>query len=331
MPTSHGRSSTLSVALALGTVYIVWGSTYLAIAYVVETLPPIMAGGVRFTVAGSLLLAFLLAQARWRRRRAPESRLTRPRLIEWRTAAIVGTFLLLGGNGLVSVAEQRIPSSIAAVIIATVPIWMNLGEAVMTRRMPSLLAIGGLGVGLVGVAILLLPSEGIDAIDPVGVVIVMCSALAWTAGSLYARRAPLPANQLMGSGMEQLVGGGVMLAVAVLLGEYASLEPGSVSTESLLGLAYLIVFGSLIAFTAYVWLLEHAPISTVATYAYVNPVVAVFLGVLFRDEPLTPRILLAAALIIGAVVAMVSGRPRGADEARQGAEVATLEAADDAA
>ncbi|HEY8178415.1 MAG TPA: EamA family transporter [Candidatus Limnocylindria bacterium] len=331
MPTSHGRSSTLSVALALGTVYIVWGSTYLAIAYVVETLPPIMAGGVRFTVAGSLLLAFLLAQARWRRRRAPESRLTRPRLIEWRTAAIVGTFLLLGGNGLVSVAEQRIPSSIAAVIIATVPIWMNLGEAVMTRRMPSLLAIGGLGVGLVGVAILLLPSEGIDAIDPVGVVIVMCSALAWTAGSLYARRAPLPANQLMGSGMEQLVGGGVMLAVAVLLGEYASLEPGSVSTESLLGLAYLIVFGSLIAFTAYVWLLEHAPISTVATYAYVNPVVAVFLGVLFRDEPLTPRILLAAALIIGAVVAMVSGRPRGADEARPGAEVATLEAADDAA
>ena len=140
-----------------------------------------------------------------------------------------------------SVAEQRIPSSIAAVIIATVPIWMNLGEAVMTRRMPSLLAIGGLAVGLVGVAILLLPSEGIDAIDPVGVVIVMCSALAWTAGSLYARRAPLPANQLMGSGMEQLVGGGVMLAVAVVLGEYASLEPGSVSTESLLGLAYLIV------------------------------------------------------------------------------------------
>ena len=134
MPTSHGRSSTLSVALALGTVYIVWGSTYLAIAYVVETLPPIMAGGIRFTVAGSLLLAFLLAQAWWRRRRAPESRLVRPRLIEWRTAAIVGIFLLLGGNGLVSVAEQRIPSYIAAVIIATVPIWMNVGEAVMTRR-----------------------------------------------------------------------------------------------------------------------------------------------------------------------------------------------------
>ena len=161
---------------------------------------------------------------------------------------------------------------------------------------------------------------------------MVCSALSWTAGSLYARRAPLPANQLMGSGMEQLVGGSVMLAVAVLLGEFASVEPGSVSTASLLGLGYLIVFGSLIAFTAYVWLLEHAPISTVATHAYVNPVVAVFLGMLFRDEPLTPHTLLAAALIIGAVVAMVSGRPREVDEAGPGPEVASLEpAADDAA
>jgi drug/metabolite transporter (DMT)-like permease len=331
MPTRRGRSSNLSVALALGTVYIVWGSTYLAIAVVVETLPPILSGGIRFTIAGSLLLAFLLAQAWWRRRHAPESRLVRPRPVEWRTAAIVGTFLLLGGNGLVSVAELRIPSSIAAVIIATVPIWMSLGEAAMTRRMPSPLTIGGLVVGLVGVAILLLPSQGIDAIDPIGIVIVVGSALSWTAGSLYARRAPLPSNQLMGSGMEQLVGGSVMLAVAVLLGEFAAVEPGSVSTASLLGLGYLIVFGSLIAFTAYVWLLEHAPISTVATYAYVNPVVAVFLGTLFRDEPLTPRILLAAALIIGAVVAMVSGRPRDTEEAGPGPEVASLEAADDAA
>jgi drug/metabolite transporter (DMT)-like permease len=331
MPTRHGRSSTLSVALALGTVYIVWGSTYLAIAYVVETLPPILSGGIRFLVAGSLLLAFIAAQAWWRRRRTPSSGLARPRLVEWRTAAVVGTFLLLGGNGLVSVAEQRIPSSIAAVIIATVPIWMSLGEAILVRRMPSLLTIGGLVVGLVGVVILLLPSGGVDEIDPVGVAIVVCSAICWTTGSLYARRAPLPSNQLLGSGMEQLVGGSVMLAVAVLLGEFASLEPGSVSTASLLSLGYLIVFGSLIAFTAYVWLLEHAPITTVATYAYVNPVVAVFLGLLFRAEPLTPRILLAAALIIGAVVAMVSGRPREADEASPDAEAAHLEAADDAA
>jgi drug/metabolite transporter (DMT)-like permease len=330
MPTSHGRSSTLSVALALVTVYLVWGSTYLAIAFVVDTLPPILSGGIRFLVAGSLLLAFILAQAWWRHRRDPSSMFVRPRLVEWRTAAVVGTFLLLGGNGLVSVAEQRIPSSIAAVIIATVPIWMSLGEALLVRRLPSLLAIGGLVVGLVGVVILLLPTGGADEIDPLGIAIVVCSALCWTAGSLYARRAPLPSNQLLGSGMEQLVGGSVMLGVAMLIGEFAALQPGSVSTESLLALGYLIVFGSLLAFTAYVWLLEHAPISTVATYAYVNPVVAVFLGVLLLSEPLTPRILLAAGLIIGAVVAMVSGRPRDAEEAT-GQEVAPLEAADDAA
>ncbi|HEX5578918.1 MAG TPA: EamA family transporter [Candidatus Limnocylindria bacterium] len=331
MPTGRGPQSTLSVAVALGTVYLVWGSTYLAIAYVVETLPPILSGGIRFLIAGSLLLAFILAQAWWRRRRDPTARVARPRLVEWRTAAIVGVFLLLGGNGLVSVAEQRIPSFIAAVIIATVPIWMTVGEAILIRRMPGPLAIVGLLVGLVGVAILLLPSGDIDAIDPIGVAIVVGSALSWTAGSLYARRAPLPANQLMGSGMEQLIGGSVMLGVAVLLGEFASLEPGSVSTASLLGLLYLIVFGSLIAFTAYVWLLEHAPITTVATYAYVNPVVAVFLGLVLRDEPMTPRTLLATALIIGAVVAMVSGRPRGAEEAGPGPEVAALEPADDAA
>ena len=197
MPTSHGRSSTLSVALALGTVYIVWGSTYLAIAYVVDTLPPILSGGIRFTVAGSLLLAFILAQAWWRRRRAPASRLARPRLVEWRTAAVVGTFLLLEATAW-SRGGAPHPVGIAAVIIATVPIWMSLGEAVMIRRMPSRLTIGGLVVGLVGVAILLLPSEGIDAIDPIGIAIVVASALCWTAGSLYPPRtaAEQPADGL---------------------------------------------------------------------------------------------------------------------------------------
>ena len=320
----------LPVALALGTVYIVWGSTYLAIAYVVETMPPFLAGSARFLVAGSLLLAFLLAQDRWRRARGQPSSLARPRLVEWRTAAIVGTLLLLGGNGLVSTAEERIPSSIAAVIIATVPIWMNVLDGVLTRRAPSLLTLGGLGVGLVGVAILLYPSEGVDRLDPLGIGMVVVSALCWSLGSLYARRGPLPANQLQGSGMEQVAGGAAMLAAAVLLGEPGRVSVEAISTASLLALGYLIVFGSLLAFTAYVWLLDHAPISTVATYAYVNPVVAVGLGVLFRSEPLTPRTLIAAALIIGAVVAMVSGRPREAEATGPGPEAATLEPADDA-
>jgi drug/metabolite transporter (DMT)-like permease len=330
MPQSAARPSMLPVALALVTVYIVWGSTYLAIAYVVDTLPPFLAGSARFLAAGGLLLAFLLAQDRWRRARGKPSALARPKLAEWRTAAIVGTLLLLGGNGLVMVAEQRIPSYIAAVIIATVPIWMNLFEALLIRRLPSMLTLGGLVVGLVGVVLLLLPVQGVESVDAFGVALLVICTLSWASGSIYARRAPLPSNQLLGSGMEQLSGGAVMLAVALLAGEAGQLAGASVSTASLLGLAYLIVFGSLLAYTAYVWLLEHAAVSTVATYAYVNPVVAVALGVLFRGETLTPRTLLAAALIIGAVVAMVSGRPRAAEEPGPSPEVATLEPADDA-
>ena len=275
-------------------------------------------------------MAFLLAQQRWRRARGQSSSLSRPSLVEWRTAAIVGILLLLGGNGLVMVAEQSIPSYIAAVIIATVPIWMSLADALLTRRAPSLLTLGGLAVGLGGVVLLLLPARGLEALDPFGIGLVLLCTLSWTSGSLYARRAPLPANGLLGSGMEQVSGGAAMLLVATLLGEPGRVELASVSTASLLGLAYLIVFGSLLAYTAYVWLLEHAPISTVATYAYVNPVVAVALGVLFRGELLTLRTLIAAVLIIGAVVAMVSGRPREAEESGPAPEAASLEPADKA-
>ncbi len=323
-------TSTISVALALGTVYIVWGSTYLAIAYVVETLPPFMAAAARFLLAGGMLGAFLLAQDRWRRRRGASDVLPAPRLVEWRTALVVGGLLLLGGNGLVMVAEQTIPSGIAAVIIATVPIWMSVFDALVTRRRPSMLALGGLVVGLFGVAILLLPSEGFDALDPLGVGILVVATVSWAAGSLYARHGPLPRNQLLGTSMQQLAGGAALVVAALAVGEPGRLDVAAVSVESWLGLAYLVVFGSLVAFTAYVWLLNHVAVTTVATYAYVNPVVAVALGMLFRDEQLTPRTLLAAALIIGAVVAMVSGRPREAEEAGPSPDVAPLEATDEA-
>ena len=331
MPDRGRPSSTLSVALALGTVYVVWGSTYLAIAYVVETLPPLLAAAIRFLIAGTALIAFVAAQHAWRRSRGRDADLPVPRMVEWRTALIVGTLLLLGGNGLVSLAEQRIPSGIAAVMIATVPIWMSLFEAFLTRTAPSALAIGGIAVGLVGAVILLLPSEGIGSLDPIGVGMVAVSAMAWASGSLYARRGPLPRNALLGTGMEQLAGGVALAVAATAIGEPSRLVISQVSTSSLVGLAYLIVFGSLAAFTAYVWLLNHVPVTTVATYAYVNPVVAVALGVLFRNEPLTPRTLLAAALIIGAVVAMLSGRPRQAEEAGPTPEASSLEPVDDAA
>jgi len=321
------RPSTLAVATALGTVYIVWGSTYLAIAYVVESMPPLLAAGARFLAAGLVLTAFLVARDRWRRRRGMTTEsLAWPSAIQWRTAFIVGALLLLGGNGMVMIAEQTIPSSIAAVMIAMTPLWLSLFDALLTRRMPSRLAIGGLLVGLAGVAILLMPSTGMDAFDPFGIGILVLAEVCWAAGSLYARRGPLPRSQLLGTGMEQLAGGLVLVAVGASIGEIGRFDPGSVTTASLLGLGFLIIFGSLAAFTAYVWLLNHVAVTTVATYAYVNPVVAVALGVAFRGETLTSRSLLATALIIGAVVAMVSGRPREAEESGPSPDVAALEA-----
>ena len=326
MTPATGRPSKLAVAGALGIVYVLWGSTYLAIAYMVESMPPLLAAGVRFLTAGMILIAFLLARDRWQRRRGlTVGRLARPTAVQWRTAFIVGALLLLGGNGMVSLAERTIPSGIAAVIIATTPIWLSVFDAGLTRRMPSLLAIGGLVVGLVGVAILLLPSSGLDAFDPIGIGILVVAAISWASGSLYARRGPLPRNQLLGTGMEQLAGGLVLLAAGLAIGEIGGFDPSAVTTASLLGLGFLIVFGSLVAFTAYIWLLNHVPVTTVATYAYVNPVVAVALGIAFRGETLTPRSLLAAALIIGAVVAMVSGRPRDTEEADPSTKTATLE------
>ena len=327
MTPSAGRPSTLAVAAALGTVYVVWGSTYLAIAFVVESMPPLLAAGTRFLVAGLTLIAFLVARERWRRQRGTAIEALRlPRIVEWRTAVVVGALLLLGGNGMVSIAEQTIPSGIAAVIIATTPIWLSVFDALLTRRMPSLLAIGGLVVGLVGVAILLLPSTGLDAFDPVGIGILVLATVSWAAGSLYARRGPLPPSQLLGTGMQQFAGGLLLLVAGVAIGEIGRFDPAAVTTSSLLGLAFLIVFGSLLAFTAYGWLLNHVAVTTVATYAYVNPVVAVVLGFAFRGETLTPRSLLAAGLIIGAVVAMVSGRPRDAEETGPSPDSATLEA-----
>ncbi|MGZ6299677.1 MAG: EamA family transporter [Candidatus Limnocylindria bacterium] len=326
------RPSTLAVAAALGTVYVVWGSTYLAIAFVVESMPPLLAAGARFLLAGSTLVAFLVARQRWQRGRHLDhgSTLRWPRAIEWRTAFIVGSLLLLGGNGMVSLAETTIPSGIAAVVIATTPIWLSVFDALLTRRMPSLVAIAGLLVGLIGVAILLIPATGLDALNPAGIGILVVATLCWASGSLYARHGPLPKNQLLGTGMEQIAGGLVLLVAAAAIGEVGQFDLGGFTTASLLGLAFLIVFGSLVAFTAYVWLLNHVAVTTVATYAYVNPVVAVALGVAFRGETMTPRTLLAAGLIIGAVVAMVSGRPREVEESGPSPDVAGLDPEADA-
>ncbi len=307
--TEHAGPRTIAVVTALLLVYVVWGSTYFAIAVMIETLPPLLAAGTRFLVAGVLMLSAVMAHARWRESRggAPAPKATR---LHWRSAFIIGTLLLLGGNGGVVLAERLIPSGVAAVLVATVPIWLATFDAILERRAPSVVVIAGLVAGMVGVIILLAPVEGLAEINPAGVVLVVLGAMCWAIGSLYARRAPLPSSGLLTTGME-MVGGGIALVLAgALIGEVGRTNVDAFSLRSMLAFGYLIVFGSILAFTAYTWLLANVSVSTVGTYAYVNPVVAVALGAVLLSEPITARTVIAAVLIVGAVVAMVSRRPR---------------------
>ena len=306
---ARAPAGALPTAVALLIVYVVWGSTYLAIAYMVDTMPPFLSAGVRYLTAGLIMLAFLWLHGRLRRNAGERER---PTAAHWRSAAIIGTLLLLGGNGFVVLAEQPglLPSGLAAVLVAGVPIWLNLFDAIQNRRRPSGLVIGGVAAGFVGVVILLLPADGIAEINPLGVGMVIVAELSWAIGSLYQRRAPLPRSPWLGTGMEMAAGGMALVLAGTLTGEPGRTAVETFSSESIVALLYLIVFGSLIAFSAYIWLLNNAAVSTVGTYAYVNPIIAVALGAWLRSEPITLRTVLAAALIIGSVVAMVSGRPR---------------------
>lgn len=321
---SPSRPSTAAVAVALLTVYVVWGSTYLAIAVMIETMPPLLAAGVRYFSAGLIMLTALGAYAAWRRSDEPAER---PTWVHWRSAFIIGTLLLLGGNGGVVLAELRIPSGLAAVLVAMLPMWLAVFDVIATRRRPSALVIGGIVAGIVGVAVLLIPVGGLAEVDPVGVALVIGAEISWALGSLYVRRAPLPRSGLLATGLEMVAGGVALLLAGTLLGEIGRTDVSQFSTRSIVAVAYLVVFGSILAFTAYTWLLANVPVSTVGTYAYVNPIVAVALGAIFLSEPITPRTLIAAAIIIGAVVAMVSGRPRAAEEPGPAPEVAVLEPA----
>ena len=305
----HTRASPVAVAVALLIVYVVWGSTYFGIAVMIQTMPPLLAAGARYGLAGALLLGGLVAYAWWRGRRA-DARAERPTAVHWRSAFVVGTLLLLGGNGGVVLSELYIPSGVSAVLVATVPIWLALFDALVTRRRPSPLVVGGLLAGVIGVAVLVVPVEGLAQINPIGVFLVVGATICWAAGSLYARHAPLPRSGLLATGLEMLAGGFSLVVVGSVLGEIGQLDVGAFSAESVAAFFYLVIFGSIVAFTAYTWLLAHAPVSTVATYAYVNPIVAVALGAIFLSEPITARTLIAGAIILGAVVAMVSGRPR---------------------
>ena len=280
--------------IALIALYIVWGSTYLAIRFAVETIPPFLQAGLRFLISGLILVI-------WRRAAGDEM----PTLRQWRSLAIIGTLLLLGGNGLVSFAEQRIASGVAALIVGTVPLWLVLVEALRPGGLkPTWLTIVGLIVGFGGIYLLVGPSEttGTLQFDTIATIAVILASFLWSIGSIYSRSAELPKSALMMTGGEMVVGSIPTFLVSIFRGEFNVFSLSQVSKESWFGLAYLITFGSMVGFVAYIWLLQNAPISLVATYAYVNPLVAVLLGNWFAQEALTPRIFLAAGIIIGSVV-----------------------------
>jgi drug/metabolite transporter (DMT)-like permease len=289
---------------ALGLVYIFWGSTYLAIVYVVDTLPALLAASARFAVAGALVLLYLLL-----RRGRTALRATRRQA---GTAVLIGVLLLLGGNGLVSVAEEReLPSSLAALLIAAVPLWVVLLRA-STGDRPARRTVLGVTIGFAGVAILLLPGARPEGVELLPAAMVVGSSLLWSLGSFLATRLDLPDDVLFTSVL-QMAGGSLSLGLAGLVrGE--TLDPAGVTTTSVLALAYLVVFGSLVAFTAYSWLLGVAPVSKVSTYAYVNPVVAVVLGALIAGEAIGPLTVLGGLVTVLAVAIVVSedGRRRRA-------------------
>ena len=288
---------------ALGIVYVVWGSTYLAIREAIQTMPPFLMASSRYLVAGALLYPFAI--------RRGDRVGDRPGRKQWAAAFVVGGLMLLGGNGLVSYAETRIPTGITSLMIATVPLWMVvLGTAFFRERVTGLEVVGVVA-GFAGIA-LLVGFPGVENLDLIGVAAAGTAAASWAVGALYQRRAPLPGRMFVSSAM-QMLGGGVLLAVVgVARGELGQVDVGSISTASWLGWLYLIVFGSLVAFSAFVWLLKVAPITLVGTYAYVNPVVAVFLGWLVLSEPITSSTLLAAAVIVAAVALVVTARSRAA-------------------
>jgi drug/metabolite transporter (DMT)-like permease len=284
--------------LALLVVYLVWGSTYLAIRVTLETLPPFLTAGVRFLTAGGVLYAWAVQRGD----RAADA----PGAEEWRSAAIVGAGLFLGGNGGVVFAERRIASGVTALLVATLSLWMALLAWIAYGERPSRRAAIGLPLGFTGTALLIGPIET-SGIDVVGAGACLFGALSWAAASMWSRHARLPSRTAVSTGMQMIAGGTWLVFAGLLAGELSRIDPGAFSLRSLGAVAYLIVAGSLAAFSAYAWLLRNAPLPLVATYAYVNPVVAVFLGWAVAGEPVTARMIVAGTIILAAVALIASG------------------------
>jgi len=292
-------------------VYLVWGSTYLAIRVGVETIPPLLMAAARNLVAGLIMFPIALRSRRTAARAAGQAVRYRPSRAEWAGCAIVG-ILLLVANGVVGVGEKTVPSGLAALLVATVPLWLLGIDAGLNHARLGLAPVAGLALGLAGVGLLSgLTGRGAGsaAMSGWGVAIILAAALAWAVGTVMARRVTLPDSPALATGMQLLSGGVVLAVLAAATGEFGSLHLAQVSARSWLALGYLIVMGSIVAFSAYGIAIRTLPTATVATYAYVNPVIAVLLGTLILNERLTPVMFGGGALIVGAVVLVVRRSP----------------------
>jgi drug/metabolite transporter (DMT)-like permease/GNAT superfamily N-acetyltransferase len=285
------------VWLALGSIYIIWGSTYLAIRVMVETVPPLLGAGFRFLIAGAVFYVFLVAK-----RGFAATRFSGRELL---AATATGTLLCFGGNGLVTVAEQHVPSGIAATLIASVPLWI-----ILFRRFSSdpinRIALLGVLIGFAGVGVLMLPGERPAGLTIGPMLVVVLAAICWATGSYYGRGWSLPRDTLLSTALQMLTSGALMVVVGAAFGEFGEVDPSGFSAKSIAGFVWLVTAGSLVAYTAYTWLLKNAPISRVATYAYVNPVVAIFLGWILLNETITGTIIVGATLIVASVALVVS-------------------------
>src|ERR1700730_11316414 len=300
---ARGRAAQPAVRiwLALGTVYLLWGSTYLCIKYAIDTIPPFLMVSLRFLVAGGVLYALAI--------RTGERGTDRIGSRQWMAALLIGGAMLLGGNGGVILAEQYAPTGVVALLVATAPLWMAIiDRVVFGRRLPALVIVG-LVIGFGGVAFLI-GSPGPGRINLFGAALALAAPVCWASGSVFTRHVKLPVRPLVAASMEMLCAGLLFAIVSLLTGEFGRVHVQSISRTSIVALIYLIVFGSLVGFSAYVWLLRAAPLSLVSTYAYVNPVVAVILGALFVGEAISSRLLIAGGIIVVSVALIVVARNR---------------------
>jgi drug/metabolite transporter (DMT)-like permease len=291
----HSRTDSVQLALAFAAIYLVWGSTYLAIRYAVESIPPLVTAGIRHSVAGGILLAWAWARG------------FRPTRAHWISSSIVGALFFLVGHGSLHWAEQYVGSGLAALLIATEPMFILVLAGSMGQQRISRLSALGLGLGVLGVAMLTGAELTVKGSSLLALGAVLVGSFAWSAGVAISPKLKLPSDALGRTALPTICGAVMLLAAAGLTGEFHATHWASISSNSILGLAYLIVFGSVIAFTAYTWLLQRCPPALVATHTYANPVVAVFLGWLLAGEPLTMRMVLASLAILGAIVLIRKG------------------------